>query len=261
MKVLFYTHPFYPLVGGLEQIALTLARGLAGCGHEVTVTTASKLNGAPELQEMFHIKRCANLVELYKAYKGCDCFVGHNISLNGCWPVFIKKKKTFIIHHALWGQEKGFKIIHRAVKRLLLMRAHSISVSRIVQNSLPVRSIRIANCYDNETYYVRKAEKKTKDVLFVGRLEPEKGCDLFVRAIERLKQNNINLTGTIIGNGSQIQILQSLIKSRGLEKNIELTGTMQGEQLAKAYNRHKLLIVPSRWREPFGIVALEGLAC
>jgi len=26
-------------------------------------------------------------------------------------------------------------------------------------------------------------------------------------------------------------------------------------------NRHRVLVVPSRWNEPFGIVALEGMAC
>jgi glycosyltransferase involved in cell wall biosynthesis len=26
-------------------------------------------------------------------------------------------------------------------------------------------------------------------------------------------------------------------------------------------NRHKLVVVPSRWQEPFGLVALEGVAC
>jgi glycosyltransferase involved in cell wall biosynthesis len=26
-------------------------------------------------------------------------------------------------------------------------------------------------------------------------------------------------------------------------------------------NEHRLMVVPSRWQEPFGIVALEGIAC
>ena len=35
----------------------------------------------------------------------------------------------------------------------------------------------------------------------------------------------------------------------------------RGAELAALLNRHQVLVVPSRWAEPFGIVALEGLAC
>ena len=31
--------------------------------------------------------------------------------------------------------------------------------------------------------------------------------------------------------------------------------------MAELLNRHRILVVPSRWAEPFGIVALEGIAC
>ena len=33
------------------------------------------------------------------------------------------------------------------------------------------------------------------------------------------------------------------------------------DKLVELLNRHKVLVVPSRYDEPFGIVALEGIAC
>ena len=36
---------------------------------------------------------------------------------------------------------------------------------------------------------------------------------------------------------------------------------MEGLALVEELNRHRFMVVPSRWDEPFGIVALEGLAC
>jgi glycosyltransferase involved in cell wall biosynthesis len=36
---------------------------------------------------------------------------------------------------------------------------------------------------------------------------------------------------------------------------------MDGEDLVSILNRHRVIAIPSRWREPFGMVALEGLAC
>jgi glycosyltransferase involved in cell wall biosynthesis len=36
---------------------------------------------------------------------------------------------------------------------------------------------------------------------------------------------------------------------------------MSGPELAKELNRHRIAVIPSRWKEPFGIVALEAIAC
>ena len=39
------------------------------------------------------------------------------------------------------------------------------------------------------------------------------------------------------------------------------TGVKRGSDLARFVARHRVMAVPSRWAEPFGIVALEGIAC
>ena len=38
-------------------------------------------------------------------------------------------------------------------------------------------------------------------------------------------------------------------------------GVRKDAELVSLLNGHRLLVVPSRWEEPFGIVALEGMAC
>jgi glycosyltransferase involved in cell wall biosynthesis len=43
--------------------------------------------------------------------------------------------------------------------------------------------------------------------------------------------------------------------------DVRLTGPLSGEELVRELNRHEILAVPSLWAEPFGNVALEGLAC
>jgi glycosyltransferase involved in cell wall biosynthesis len=46
-----------------------------------------------------------------------------------------------------------------------------------------------------------------------------------------------------------------------LQSQVEFAGPQHGEQLAKLLQQHQVLVVPSFWQEPFGIVALEGIAC
>ncbi|MEM8549912.1 MAG: glycosyltransferase, partial [Verrucomicrobiota bacterium] len=54
---------------------------------------------------------------------------------------------------------------------------------------------------------------------------------------------------------------RATLEQQAQGKDVVFTGAMSGPALAAELNRHKLLAVPSRWREPFGIVALEGMAC
>jgi len=42
---------------------------------------------------------------------------------------------------------------------------------------------------------------------------------------------------------------------------VHFAGRQQGEQLARTLNAHRHVVVPSMWDEPFGLVALEALAC
>jgi glycosyltransferase involved in cell wall biosynthesis len=42
---------------------------------------------------------------------------------------------------------------------------------------------------------------------------------------------------------------------------VEFCGAVAGEDLVSILNRHRVVAIPSRWREPFGMVALEGMAC
>jgi glycosyltransferase involved in cell wall biosynthesis len=48
---------------------------------------------------------------------------------------------------------------------------------------------------------------------------------------------------------------------KGAVRFVGRLGPMDGDQLPRLLNRHKIMVVPSRWNEPFGIVALEGIAC
>jgi glycogen(starch) synthase len=65
----------------------------------------------------------------------------------------------------------------------------------------------------------------------------------------------------MIGVGPQADALKQRAAAAGIAASVDFPGPLQGEALARALNRHRILVVPSLWEEPFGIVALEGLAC
>ncbi len=84
--------------------------------------------------------------------------------------------------------------------------------------------------------------------LFVGRLVLAKG----VRdAIEAFRMSGIGLPLVLAGTGS----LRPELEAAGLA----VRGWLDREQLARLFRRAQVLIMPSRWQEPFGIAGLEAL--
>ena len=78
-----------------------------------------------------------------------------------------------------------------------------------------------------------------------------------IKAYSRTKLNNIPLT--LIGSGKDETKYIRMAKEVGIK--LRLTGNLHGEELVKELNTHKVLVIPSLWEEPFGNVALEGIAC
>ena len=83
--------------------------------------------------------------------------------------------------------------------------------------------------------------------------------ELFLKAYASINSREWPLT--IIGDGPERRKLEALTSALNINSSVRLIGAQHGEQLVATLNRHELMVVPSLWREPFGVVALEGLAC
>jgi glycosyltransferase involved in cell wall biosynthesis len=51
-----------------------------------------------------------------------------------------------------------------------------------------------------------------------------------------------------------------MCKNLGLDIQVRFLGVLSGALRGQEVARHKIMVVPSRWPEPFGVVALEGIA-
>ena len=94
--------------------------------------------------------------------------------------------------------------------------------------------------------------QKEKLIIFVGRLEPVKGCDIFLRALALLKLDDFKLL--VLGSGSQKKSLQSLSEKLGL-KNLEFLGSVSDIQ--NYYKKAKILVSSSRF-EGLGNALIES---
>ncbi|MEM2873658.1 MAG: glycosyltransferase family 4 protein [Nitrososphaerales archaeon] len=105
----------------------------------------------------------------------------------------------------------------------------------------------------------RFAHTSEKILLFVGRLVPEKGLDVLIKALPIILGKGVNAKIVVVGEGPQRDEYQRLAKDHGLGNKILFTGHIDDWTLRALYRVADVAIVPSRF-EPFGIVALEAMA-
>lgn len=94
-------------------------------------------------------------------------------------------------------------------------------------------------------------------ILFLGRLVPNKGCDVLVRALAELPPASRLV---VVGDGPERSKLEQLATTLGVASRIEFTGWENPEGVKERLRQARVLAVPSLWPEPFGLVALEAYA-
>jgi len=96
-------------------------------------------------------------------------------------------------------------------------------------------------------------------ILFVGRLVPQKGVDTLIRAVPHIIKQHRDVRILISGDGWSKGYLEELARSSGFREYIKFLGFIPDSELAKLMASADVLVIPSIY-EPFGIVALEGMA-
>jgi len=92
-----------------------------------------------------------------------------------------------------------------------------------------------------------------------GRIQYEKGFQVLSRAIGYLRHRFPELRCVIAGRGTYLAELQTQIDMEGVGDIVQLAGFVPDEELRALLQRASCVVIPSLY-EPFGIVALEGMA-
>jgi glycosyltransferase involved in cell wall biosynthesis len=260
MKILLIAHVFSPSIGGIETCSLNLALAFAKLGHEVQVITQT-LSNNPDDDHGLKVIRRPGKSALFQAIRWCDVFFQNNISLQTAWPLLFIRR-PWVVCTATWLRNPdGSTGMAGHLKRLALRFATNIYISKAIRDHVGYPGFLVPNPYDGETFRVIPEIKRGGSLVFLGRLVSDKGCDLLVQSLARLRDAGLALPLTIIGTGPEEAALKNLVIAEKLEGLVRFAGALRGDALARELNRHEVLVVPSRWAEPFGIVALEGIAC
>jgi glycosyltransferase involved in cell wall biosynthesis len=259
MKILLTSLLFAPSIGGIETVSMLLAREFVAAGHSVKVATMTPGDGGAAYG--FEVLRKPSFAQLAQAARWCDVYFQSNISLPLAAPLLIVRRPWVIVHHTWIPKPRGFSGLNRRLKRFLLRFAHSISISRAIAAALPVKSEMIPNPYDAGLFQVRDSVARSEGLVALGRLVSDKGFDFLVEALALLAKEGYKPKLTIIGEGPEKEALIQQAKDLQVADQITFLGAVSGPELAEELNRYRIVVIPSRWKEPFGLVALEAIAC
>lgn len=95
-------------------------------------------------------------------------------------------------------------------------------------------------------------------LLFVGRLIHDKGVDLALQAFAALHEHFPDARLLLAGDGDERPALEALAGALGIWDAVEFLGWVRPAEVPALMQRSSLLLMPSRWREPFGLVAVEA---
>jgi D-inositol-3-phosphate glycosyltransferase len=132
----------------------------------------------------------------------------------------------------------------------------------------------------NNFYLMPKAEARNrvglevdgKIVLYVGRFDPRKGIETAVRACAKLQSELASLDGqdfklVIVGgssndrtDGAERARIEQIVRESGLSERTIFAGQIGHDLLPFYYSAADVCVIPSHY-EPFGLVAIEAMAC
>lgn len=113
--------------------------------------------------------------------------------------------------------------------------------------------------FDPEPLRAHYAHPSEKIVLFVGRMVMEKGVQVLLDAIPRILPECPSTRFLLVGSGYYLDDLKRHAENLNLGDRVRFLGYVPDDDLVRLYKIADVVTIPSLY-EPFGIVALEGMA-
>jgi glycogen(starch) synthase len=128
---------------------------------------------------------------------------------------------------------------------------------QLVPEIMPYSSC-VYNGLERPCVPVKPLPTGSQRILCVGRVVREKGLDLALVAFALLKHQFPVAQMVIAGDGGARKQLEDQAQRLGIRERVTFSGWVKHEDIPVFMNEATVVVMPSRWEEAFGLVALEA---
>lgn len=290
MRLMLLSPQYPPIIGGAELQAQRLARALDSRGVRVTILTQTVPDAMMcESDRGIRIIRGIRGVHmgplwgltymwsserwLRRLADAWDIVQNQQVGLHSWVTVRVAHQlhRPSVLRFACSGEGGDLAMMrtHRFGRKLVsglrgagaYVALTAQGASEIAMHELPApRVVTIPNGVDLNGFkplqWPTLAESEPLRLLFVGRLAQQKGLDVLLCALARLR-DRIAFTLRVVGAGDELDSLRKQVQLGGLEENVTFCGRLAN--MNEQYAWCEVLVIPSRF-EGMPNVALEALS-
>jgi glycosyltransferase involved in cell wall biosynthesis len=163
-------------------------------------------------------------------------------------------------HLALYAMGRRYMSSAAAHVGLFVVASRYMQEELLV-NGFPSDRIAVAPPGTEVTYAKAREPERSPDgrpiVLFAGRVTRHKGADLLVRSMQTVATPSLLV---IAGDGTGMDAVREEARSLPGRHSIVFPGLLEPDALDAWYQGASVVVVPSVWGEPFGLVGIEAMA-
>ncbi len=284
MRILQTVHSFPPSQGGPEHHVYHISKELVEIGNDVTVIT-SRESGTKAEEKIagINVKRFHSFdISLFSSARfpitsffamlkeNPDIYASHGYG--SIMPLFASiaaliKRKPFVFTVHGYPEVRGRKRIFYHFYRFFIAPVFLRIAKKVIVVSRSAPSLLEKEVDKEKIIYIPNGIEGRFDcelnfgdkskILYVGKVNEDKGIDVLMRAFSRLKDKYPNLTLKIVGkdDGAKSK-LETLARSLDIHP---IFSTVPYEKMPSIYAESKAVILPSRY-EGLSLVWLEAMS-
>ncbi|MEA2688854.1 MAG: hypothetical protein QOD51_1461 [Candidatus Eremiobacteraeota bacterium] len=129
---------------------------------------------------------------------------------------------------------------------------------RALQSEIPSeRVIDVPLPLPDDAYAAHPGQSSSREIVFAGRVVPQKGLDSLIRAVASIPANRRPRVRAF-GDGPALAGIRDDAARFGV--GLDAPGEVQPEKVRAAIDNAALVALPSLWAEPFGYIGIEAFA-
>ena len=285
VKILYLTQLFHPYIGGVEVLGVEYVRELRLRGHEVAIATSHGSLDLPDQDVIagaaVHRFRLAEALERRdpRAILAAERRLGALKRTFAPDVVHLQLTDASVFFHlrtveahpaptlvsvrvSLPDRRPGASsVLGRALRQADWVTANSGAMLERVRRAVPeieARSSLVYNGLPMPSIAPTPLPFDPPTLLCLGRVVEDKGFDLAIRALAEIRRHVPAARLIVSGDGSARAGLAREAAVLGLDDAVEFTGWVRPGEVPSLLNRATVVLVPSRWQEAFGLVALQA---